>query len=307
MAKPKTLVISGPMDAKHVSGVNVMGNSGPNLDNYFPSAVLVPDELPSHTFVAVGKTEVPRRSETISSTIRRPSVSLKRSLSRLRNKSISHHSEPHRQGEDEHENVKSVLRSESANSHRPLRMQSSLSRLRQRVGLDRELYDSMPASKAITPEPEIVPEPIQKDYPPLQDRKAIARLTTASSIYTTYSTSEPVSMSIVPQRKPSLIRQRSTSAHRSPSPVHRQPSNAKKQPAQPPTRPKRTDSGTAIDFSNVPVQERPIPFKEIMAVSSFDERMAMYKKSREYWASADHGLTTWTERAMRAKPIGTRS
>ncbi|CAI9637727.1 unnamed protein product [Alternaria burnsii] len=70
---------------------------------------------------------------------------------------------------------------------------------------------------------------------------------------------------------------------------------------QPLARSKRADSGTAIDFKDVPVQERPIPFKEIMATPTLAERMAMYKKTREYWAHADHGLVAWTERAAGPK------
>lgn len=34
-----------------------------------------------------------------------------------------------------------------------------------------------------------------------------------------------------------------------------------------------------------------------MAVQSLAERMALYKKTREYWAYADHGLVEWTGRA----------
>jgi hypothetical protein len=281
MAKSKTLIISGPMDAKHVGGINVMGNRGLNIDNYFTSTAIVPDDSPSHTFMAVGKTEIPRRSDTIASTIRRPSISLKRSISKLRRSSSSHPSEPHHKVENEQPLDKPMSRSESPNTHRPLRMQSSMSRLRQRVGLDRELY--------------------------VHDRKALARLTTASSIYTTMSDSEPARTSILPHRQSSIIQRQSSTIPRRPSPIERQPSNANQQPPQPPSRPTRADSGTAIDFNNIPVQERPIPFKEIMAVSSFADRMAMYKKTREYWASADHGLVTWTERAVGPKATTARS
>jgi hypothetical protein len=295
MAKPKILIISGPMDARHVGGVNVMGNGGPNVDNYFTTiTAIVPDELPSHTFVAIGKTEVPRRSETIATTIRRPSISLKRSLSRLRRKSISHQFEAHRKSENEHQTDKPMSRSESANNYGPLRMRTSMSRLRQRVGLDCDLYDAPPVFKTPSPEPEIVPEPIQKDNPPIPDKRALARLTTTSSIYSDF---EPVRTNVVPRQQPSVIQLQSSTIRRRPSPIERQLSNAKQQSPQLPSRPKRVDSGTAIDFNDVPIQERPIPFKEIMAVSSFAERMAMYKKTREYWASADHGLVTWTEHA----------
>jgi hypothetical protein len=295
MAKPKTLIISGPMDARHVGGVNVMGNGGPNVDNYFiTTTAIVPDELPSHTFVAIGKTEVPRRSETIATTIRRPSISLKRSLSKLRRKSNSHQFEAHGKSENEHQTDKPMSRSETANHYGPLRMRTSMSRLRQRVGLDRDLYDALPVFKTPSPKPEIVPEPIHKDGPPLPDKRALARLTTTSSIYSDF---EPVRTNVVSRQQPSVNQLQSSIIRRHPSSIERQLSNAKQQSPQLPSRPKRADSGTAIDLNNVPVQERPIPFKEIMAVSSFAERMAMYKKTREYWASADHGLATWTERA----------
>ncbi|KAF2478326.1 uncharacterized protein BDR25DRAFT_338913 [Lindgomyces ingoldianus] len=74
-------------------------------------------------------------------------------------------------------------------------------------------------------------------------------------------------------------------------------------PKQPPVRPKRADSGTAIDLTDVPKDERPLGFQEIMAVKSFAERMALYKKTRDYWASADHGLEEWVERAGAQRPI----
>jgi hypothetical protein len=287
--KTKTLIISGPMDAKHVGGINVMGSGGPNVDDYFTGTAIMPDELPSHTFVATGKTEVPKRSDTIAGSLRR-SISLKRSLSRLRRKSISHHPETPRKSESEPQAEQPMSRSESANHHRPLRMQSSMSRLRQRVGLDRELYDASPVSKTPSPEPEIIPEPVQKDDPP--------------SIYSDF---EPVRKSIAPQRQPSIIQRQLSTIRRRPSPIERMPLDAKQQPPQLPNRPKRADSGTAIALDNVPAQERPVPFKEIMAVSSFAERMAMYKKTREYWASADHGLVTWTESAVRPRIAVTRS
>jgi hypothetical protein len=38
-------------------------------------------------------------------------------------------------------------------------------------------------------------------------------------------------------------------------------------------------------------------FKEILAVKSLEERMALYKKTRDYWASTDHGLEEWMGRA----------
>jgi hypothetical protein len=288
MAKTKTLIISGPMDAKHIGGVNVLGDSGSNLDNYFPSTAIVPDERPSHTFVAIGRTEVPRRSDTVAGTLRRPSVSLTRGLSRLRRSSSSHHTEVAR-GAGGEQQMHSQMEN-SNNAGRPLRMQSSMSKLRQRVGLDRELYDTTPISKTPTPEPRSIPEPVQKDHLPLIETRALARLTTTSSIYSTPDLDSPKTR--IPHKQQPIIVQR-----RPPPFVHQLPTMN----TQPPARSKRADSGTAIDFKDVPVQERPIPFKEIMATPTLAERMAMYKKTREYWAHADHGLVAWTERAAGPK------
>ena len=62
-------------------------------------------------------------------------------------------------------------------------------------------------------------------------------------------------------------------------------------------RPKRADSGVAVDLNHVSNTERPMGFREILAVPSFAERMALYKKMREYWAYNDHGLNDWTSKA----------
>lgn len=293
MARSKISMISGPMDARHVGGINVKNNAGSGIDHYFNAATLEPDEFPSHTFVARGRSEAPRRSDTIANTIRRPSLSVKRSMSNLRRKSISHYQEANHN--------RPFARSENAKQATPIRMQSSLSRLRQRVGLDRDVREGMHLPKVPTPEPETVPEPIQKDYPPLAVRKSLARLTTASSIYTTASDSEHPAVDDDLHRHPSGIgRQLSlTSGQQSRDQYQNLTARITTQvPAAPPVRPKRADSGTAIDFDHVPVQERPLPFKEILAVSSFSERMAMYKKTRDYWANADHGLVEWTGRAV---------
>jgi hypothetical protein len=296
MVKAKTLIISGPMDAKHVGGVNVLGNSGSILNNYFPSTVVVPDERPSHTFVASGRTEVPRRSDTVAGTLRSRSVSLKRSLSRPRRNSSSHHTEAVRGRERDHQIDSEVERSHSIDTSRPLKVQSNMSRLRHRVGLDRELYDAASASKTPTPEQQNTSELAHQGQPELQNTRALAHLTTTSSIYSTIDL-DSAETKIARKQQPFVLQRR-------PSPLERQTPNAS---VQPPAIPKRTDSGTAIDFNDIPVQERPIPFKEIMAVSSLAERMAMYKKTREYWAHADHELIAWTERAVRPKAIAARS
>jgi hypothetical protein len=322
MAKSKVLIISGPMDAKHVGGVNVMGGNQPSmLDSYFDTPKLEPDELPSHTFAAKGKFEVPRRAETFSEAIRQPSLSLRKSISKMRRSSVSSISEPRRATTPPSKTNTILERSDSVvtrTSPRPLRMQSSLSRLRQKVGLDRDVHVSPPASNRSTPEPETTSQPIPKDYPSLRVRQSFSRDTP----YTLRAASPPRPVtSATVHRQPSVVSQKATIVNRRPSTSHQSTSASTKitpmrkptpaitstTPARkPPSRPKRADSGTAIAFDEIPAQERPLPFQEIMAVKSLAERMAMYKKTREYWASADHGLIEWTGRASGPKraPIG---
>ena len=282
MAKTKAMVISGPMDAKHVGGVNVSGNNPSSFVHYFNSAMMVPDERPSHTFAATGNTELPKRSNTMNSSILRPGLSLKRSLSKLgRQASLRRPDE--------------TERSDSESIHRPLRMlsnMSNMSRLRHRVGLERESCDT---AETPAPEPPLKPEKAQKMYYPLQDQNVPARLT-ASPVYTTTTDVRSARNSVSPPRKPL--------AHRLPPlPFEDQSVDTNARSSQQSPRQHRADSGTAIDLKDVPVKERPVPFKEIVAVSSHAERMAMYKKTRDYWATVDHGLVAWTEYAGRSRAV----
>ncbi|ORY15990.1 hypothetical protein BCR34DRAFT_584693 [Clohesyomyces aquaticus] len=97
------------------------------------------------------------------------------------------------------------------------------------------------------------------------------------------------------ERHPQHQSQRESSRGRQSSrPSH---SSLNSHPLPPPSRPKRADSGTAIDFSDVPEGARPLGFREIIAVRSFKDRMMLYKRTREYWAYADHGLEEWVGRA----------
>jgi hypothetical protein len=75
------------------------------------------------------------------------------------------------------------------------------------------------------------------------------------------------------------------------------PPRMKETPPPLPVRPRRADSGTAIEFDNLPVAERPMGFKEIAAMQSYRDRMALYEKTRDYWANAEHGLAEWTGRS----------
>ncbi|KAH7081658.1 hypothetical protein BKA63DRAFT_550293 [Paraphoma chrysanthemicola] len=297
MAKSKVLLISGPMDARHVSGVNVSSSTQPSMvDRYFDKPNIEPDELPSHTFVAHGKVEVPRRSNTIASTIRRPSISIKRSLSTLRTTSIVQLSDLHHNTMTQRQNSVQVARSGSTRANRPLRMQSSLSRLRQKVGLDRDGNADVSESTTTAPDSDIAPEPLPKDITYLPIRRPLSPLT----LHSASSKPEPEFhwTSQTPQRK-----QSSTQRH--------MPSEKKPLPAQPqdmprPMRPKRADSGTAIDLDDVPVDERPLGFKDIQAMRSFPERMRQYERAREYWAHADHGLTEWNGNVTGSQKATTR-
>ncbi|KAF2822816.1 hypothetical protein CC86DRAFT_252051, partial [Ophiobolus disseminans] len=296
MAKIKPMVISGPMDAKHVGGVNVMsGIQQSGIDSYFKNTTLEPDETPSHTFVATGKIEVPKRSDTITNTIRRPSLSIKRSLSRLRRSSISQIHDLDRKIEPEHQNETSISRTESTKTHRSLRMQSSISRLRQRVGLDRDLHSNSSPPKVVNPELEITPHPLRKDSPPLRAQQAISRFTSRSA--STTPEPKPTMASHMMQRQTSIVQ-------RQPSFIQGRhaPTSSAHIPAatrvQPPTRPKRVDSGTAIDLKELPTNERPLGFQAILAVQSFEDRMKHYERARDYWAHAEHGLAEWTHAAV---------
>ncbi|KAF1916011.1 hypothetical protein BDU57DRAFT_573564 [Ampelomyces quisqualis] len=297
MAKSKVLVISGPMDAKHVGGINVMGGIQPSmLDSYFNRNALQPDELSLHALVAKDNIEVPKRSDTIAGMIRRPSLSIKRSFSKLRRRStISHASEAHSTNKANAELGQSDS-VDTTRSARTLKMQSILSRLRQSVALGRDLSASPPASQRLTPELGGAPTTTRKLDLPLQLRK-------------------PISSTYIP-RKPSLSQQDTSFAERKTSTIARKPSTMQRKPspplhgqaiaqssrsAQPPSRQKRADSGIAAAFDKVPAQQRPLPFQEIMAVKSFAERMAMYKRMREYWACAEHGLVEWTGKSAGPK------
>ncbi|CAE6997182.1 hypothetical protein CFE70_000442 [Pyrenophora teres f. teres 0-1] len=279
MPKTKAIVISGPMDARHVGGVNVSGNSPSSLSHYFNNNMMIPDERPSHTVAAFAKADVPKRSDTMNSSILRPSLHFKGSFSMLGRQSSIRHTEE-------------TEKSDSESVHRPLRMKSSMSRLRQRVGLDRESYD---ITKTPSPEPPLKPEATQKMYAPLQDWNEPACLT-ALPVYTPVKDVRSSSTSASPLRKPLIQRRPSL-------PFKGQSLDVNARSAQPPARQHRADSGTAIDFEDVPVKERPVPFKEIMAVSSHAERMALYKKTRDYWATVDHGLAAWTEYAGRSRTV----
>ncbi|XPS97553.1 hypothetical protein M3J09_006779 [Ascochyta lentis] len=252
---PKSRLISGPMHARHVGGVIITGGTGGNtsLDSYFTPSSLEPDELPSHTYAASGNVEVPRRSSTFTDAVRRPSLTLKRSISRLRSASGSRSSEKHKGSQSDDHPAMATTRSDPTVQQKP-----NPAPARPSMGLDWDLYEF--TSRPKSPELEVVPAPPPKDHPRVNPKASIYSMS-AYSVVTDYE--QP------PRKEP-------------PPPL--------------PGRSKRADSGTAIEFDNVPAEERPMGFKEITAIKSYRDRMALYEKTRNYWANAEHGLAEWTGR-----------
>ncbi|KAF3011002.1 hypothetical protein E8E13_010746 [Curvularia kusanoi] len=128
-------------------------------------------------------------------------------------------------------------------------------------GLVQDDFGSIARSNLPGPRRDAVPTPPPKDYSH-GDSNIPSRLMSARSVGTDYE---------------------------------RAPETTRAETAPPlPVRPKRADSGAAIDFDNVGVYGKPRSFKEIMAMQNYEDRMEMYEKTREYWANAEHGLADWT-------------
>lgn len=284
MTKPRTRTISAPFDAHHVGGVSIPGATNPiaGLQRSPKTFGLEPDESPSHTYVATGTTEVPRRSNTIASTLSRPSLRLKTSISILRGRSSSHSPDTYRRKERD----QTVESPDNKMPVQSLRKKPSTSRL-----WGRSHHDTQPK---VTPpkreEPERVPPPpphpplvalVETSLPTLTRKTSAVHITSQSTAESPEQYKSPYSFNPVTPSLPP------------PPPKKELPS----------VRPKRADSGTAIDFNDVPVQKRPLGFKEITSVLSFEQRMALYQKTRDYWANADHGLDEWVGRAGFRRPL----
>lgn len=273
MTKSKSRTISAPFDARHVGGVSIPGATVPIVGIERSSTSLEPDSAPSHTFVAHGNIEVPRRSHTIASSLGRPSLTLKTSISLLRGRSNSNTQAT----ESADGNPKDEMSGHS------LRRKTSTSRFWQKA------HHESPVVESPQEDQEVV-----RTNPPAPLPKDVLRTKPSFSLAPSVSTTIPFVYQATPHPPPppppppSEVR---------PTPPHRAPTQ-KKLPA---ARSKRADSGTAIDFDDVPAEERPLGFREILAVSSFSERMALYKRTRDYWAHADHGLGEWVDRS-RPKP-----
>jgi hypothetical protein len=222
MAPARTITISNPFDPRHVAGVNIGREGGVHRSFTFE-----PDEVPTHMNIAAS--QPPKRSNTITHSLSRPSLKLKTSISRLRARSSSN-------SPDTHDRKKEL---------------------------------------PTTPEDQRLPQ-----LPPRPVQPAPSSSTTASSAA---SQPKPVPQAPLPPPKNSPTPKSSTKLL--------------------PTRPRRADSGTAIDFHDVPAEARPLGFQEILRVKSFEERMALYKRARDYWAGTDHGLGDWVGRAKGAPVV----
>lgn len=357
--------ISGPFDARHVSGVSIPGVTNPipgiQRSNTTTSSIQ-PDSIPTHSFAATGTEEItrPKRANTIAHTLSRPSVRLKTSISRLRTRSHSNSPDPHRKRDETVETVPEA-EEDSVNaqtdavdmSTASLRQKPSMSRLRERARTNpveqaRRERDVIPeAVMSVMPTPLEKPMPVVtgKQLPPLRLRESSRERnevkTTMVDLPDHSHRNLPQVLPRVqkpqpqlqPQRLPPSIQEQQPSlkanrtivapldrSHRNlpvqqsqshlqsreatsqvQPKVHQGPPALPMKPlparAQVVTRPKRADSGTAIDFSDAPAQGRPLGFKEILAVSSLEQRMALYTKTRKYWATADHGLDEWVWKA----------
>lgn len=260
---PKSRLISGPMHARHVGGVSITGGTGGNtsLDTYFVPTSLEPDVLPSHTYAASGTTEVPRRSKTFTDAVRRPSLSMKRSISRLRSGSRSRSSEGHRR---------------NSGDNRP--------------GMMDTISDSTVPSVQHTIQRK--PTPVYADSGACLDQDILA-----PSIHPGWHKEDAVP-ALPPKDDYRIISTYVTSVYPQIQNHNVPPRTQRKDTLPPlPPRPRRADSGTAVDFDHLPVRECPKGFKEILAVKHYKDRMALYESTRDYWANAEHGLAEWTGRS----------
>lgn len=270
MTPPKSRLISGPMHARHLGGVSITGGTGGNtsLDSYFAPTSLEPDELPSHTYAANGTTELPRRSKTFANTVRRPSLSLKRSISRLRSGSGSRGSEGHKRSQSDNRPITTGKKTDPAAPYlnQIIQRKPSSIPIRLNKGIDQDVSVSITRPRLPASGRDDVPTPPPKDYPHTES-DITTYVMSACSIGTDYDE--------IPRRQ------------------------RKESPAAPPlpVRPKRADSGTAVDLDDVSIYKGPAAFNEIMAVQSYKDRMMLYEKTRDYWANAEHGLAEWTGRS----------
>ncbi|KAF2011964.1 hypothetical protein BU24DRAFT_425789 [Aaosphaeria arxii CBS 175.79] len=258
MTRPKARTISRPFDARHVGGIDVLGTSSA-LQNATP--IIQPPQR-SLTSMTIEPDEVPTHMNMAARVPPKRSNSIASGFNRpsLRLKTSL-----------------SILRNR-ATSNSPDRAGK-----RKEDSSAQETARSADVQRRQAPTFTLPPPP--PPPPPASTSSQQLRLRTPPQTQ-------------VPNRTPlpRPLPQSQTQLQSQPPTV---PPKVPKKPSAPPptTRPKRADSGTAISIDDVPVETRPLGFKEIVSVPSFQERMKLYERTREYWASADHGLGEWVGRA----------
>ncbi|KAF2488878.1 hypothetical protein BU16DRAFT_215375 [Lophium mytilinum] len=59
---------------------------------------------------------------------------------------------------------------------------------------------------------------------------------------------------------------------------------------------------TAKSSQPISPSGKPLGFREILAIRSASDRIATYNKTRDYWATTDHGLNEWMSKTLAANP-----
>ncbi|KAF2877764.1 hypothetical protein BDV95DRAFT_600464 [Massariosphaeria phaeospora] len=355
----KPITISGPFDARHVGGVSIPGVQRPSVvaarvqHSVQRSLTLEPDQPPSHTNAATGTTEVPRRrANSFADSIRRPSLRLRTSISRLRSRSSSNSPDTgacrrkrgatlegaegggagdaaaEKRGGRARKASLSTLRTRQDSSaglealrikHESERLVAAQSLVNPTPVQEPRLWNEPNRKMVLRPAPISIPKKtVQKPrsrnhadrtpvpQPTLDTPPGLARSSLPLRAWT--SPSPPATQ---PSTQPSPSLHHHHHHHRRPPTTTTLPSTLPyplipRKPSPSPLRPtpKRTDSGTAIDFNHVPAEQRPLGFRDIMAVQSFAARMELYGRAREYWAVVDHGLGASSRGSPGASFIG---
>jgi len=298
MDTSRARVISGPFDARHVGGVSVGGAS-----ISFGSALASSEREEKFERIDGGSENgghAPRRSHTVAESRRRPSVRLRSSLNRLRARSSEGTGDVHRRrdvfleegkiGEEDGQGDVAPLKS--------LRKKTSSSRFWLRVHQDaKREKDELTEGTQLKSTQTVVQAKEGKG-----DSKEEREVGNPYMYRGTGLPPPPPPPPPLSETKTNTTISQYTNQQSHPTPAsrilaHTHHNTPRKPPL--PVRPKRADSGTAIAFDDVPMAERPLGFKEIAALPSLEERLRVYRRTREYWAGVDHGLGEWVGRAGR--------
>jgi hypothetical protein len=93
-------------------------------------------------------------------------------------------------------------------------------------------------------------------------------------------------------------------------PLSKEPSLTEKQPTEPKESHPATSPVSEVPKTPIthepsehsPTTDKPLGAREIATLNSSSERIATYNKTRDYWATADHGLQDWLSSSIEANP-----